>query len=140
MAYFIFLKSMRILEEFRKNPHLKISPKSPCTKLQSLCQFKNPIFNSKRISLLFSAQQPSQPTWPFGPPSPDDFLPSPTLKQSRRWPPPAGLTPPPWPPPATSTEGEKVVASPFLHFPNKWHHPLDSSSNRCLQAGTLKLL
>jgi hypothetical protein len=31
MAYYIFLKSWRSLEEFRKNPHLKIPPKSPST-------------------------------------------------------------------------------------------------------------
>jgi hypothetical protein len=41
-----------MLEEFRKNPHIKIPPKSPCTKFQSPCKFKNPNFNSKRISLL----------------------------------------------------------------------------------------
>jgi hypothetical protein len=31
MAYFIFLKSLRSIGEFRKNPHVKIPPKSPCT-------------------------------------------------------------------------------------------------------------
>jgi hypothetical protein len=31
MAYYIFLKSMRSLEEFGKNPHIKIPLKSPCT-------------------------------------------------------------------------------------------------------------
>jgi hypothetical protein len=29
MACYIFLKSLRSLEEFRKNPHVKIPPKSP---------------------------------------------------------------------------------------------------------------
>jgi hypothetical protein len=29
------------LEEFRKNPHVKISPKSPCANFQSLGIFKN---------------------------------------------------------------------------------------------------
>jgi hypothetical protein len=47
MAYFIFLKSLRSLEEFRKNPYVKIPPKSPSTNLQSLGKFKNPIFNSE---------------------------------------------------------------------------------------------
>jgi hypothetical protein len=47
MAYFIFLKSLRSLEEFRKNPHFKIPPKSPSTYFQSLGKFKNPIFNSE---------------------------------------------------------------------------------------------
>jgi hypothetical protein len=47
MAYYIFLKSLRSLEEFRKNPHVKIPPKSPCANFQSLGKFKNPIFNFK---------------------------------------------------------------------------------------------
>jgi hypothetical protein len=47
MAYYIFLKSLRSLEEFRKNPHVKIPPKSPSTNFQSLDKLKNPIFNSE---------------------------------------------------------------------------------------------
>jgi hypothetical protein len=43
--HIIFLKSLRSLEEFRKNPHVKIPPKSPSTNFQSLGKFKNPIFN-----------------------------------------------------------------------------------------------
>jgi hypothetical protein len=70
MAYYIFLKSLRSLEEFRKNPHVKIPPKSPSTNFQSLGKFKNPIFNSVILFLDFgpadltahSASQPSQPT------------------------------------------------------------------------------
>jgi hypothetical protein len=54
MAYYIFLKSLRSLEEFRKNPHVKIPPKSPSTNFQSLGKFKNPIFNSEIIFLSFS--------------------------------------------------------------------------------------
>jgi hypothetical protein len=55
MAYYIFLKSLRSLEEFRKNPHIKIPPKSPCTNIQSLGIFKNPNFILKRIFLQISA-------------------------------------------------------------------------------------
>jgi hypothetical protein len=70
MAYYIFLKSLRSLEEFRKNPHVKILPKSPSSNFQSLGKFKNLIFNSKFFSLDFGpadlaahpASQPSQPT------------------------------------------------------------------------------
>jgi hypothetical protein len=70
MAYYIFLKSMRSLEEFRKNPHVKIPPKSPSTNFQSLAKLKNPIFNSEFFFLDFGpadlaahpASQPSQPT------------------------------------------------------------------------------
>jgi hypothetical protein len=40
MAYYIFLKSLRSLEEFRKNPHVKITPKSPSTNFPSLGKFK----------------------------------------------------------------------------------------------------
>jgi hypothetical protein len=58
MAYFIFLKSLRSLEEFRKNPHVKMTPKSPSTNFQSLGQFKNLIFNSEIPFSLFSAQPP----------------------------------------------------------------------------------
>jgi hypothetical protein len=58
MAYYIFLKSLRSLEEFRKNPHVKISPKSPSINFQSLGKFKNPIFNSEIPFSLFSARPP----------------------------------------------------------------------------------
>jgi hypothetical protein len=59
MAYYIFLKSLRSQEEFRKNTHVKIPPKSPSTNFQSLGKFKNPIFNSKT---LFFAFGPAGPT------------------------------------------------------------------------------
>jgi hypothetical protein len=58
MAYFIFLKSLRSLEEFRKNSHVKIPPKSPSTNFQSLDKFKNPTFNSEIPFSLFSARLP----------------------------------------------------------------------------------
>jgi hypothetical protein len=48
-------KYLRILEEFRKNPHIKIPPKSPCTNFPSLGKFNNPIFILKRFSLRISA-------------------------------------------------------------------------------------
>jgi hypothetical protein len=44
MSYYIFLKSLRSLEEFRRNPHAKIPPNFPCADFQSLGKFKNPIF------------------------------------------------------------------------------------------------
>jgi hypothetical protein len=58
MAYYIFLKSLRSLEEFRKNPHVKIPPKSPCANFHSPGKFKNPIFNSE---ILFPCFQPGRP-------------------------------------------------------------------------------
>jgi hypothetical protein len=76
MAYYIFLKSLRSLEEFRKNPHVKIPPKSPSTNFQSLGKFKNPIFIWKRIFFFAfgpigsAASRPARPLspashWPF---------------------------------------------------------------------------
>jgi hypothetical protein len=47
MASYIFLKSLKSLEEFWKNPHVKIPPKSPSTNFQSLGKFKNPILIQK---------------------------------------------------------------------------------------------
>jgi hypothetical protein len=70
MAYYIFLKSLRGLEEFRKNPHVKIPPKSPSTNFQSLAKFKNPIFNSKILLLHFRPGYPSRPTRPSAQPAP----------------------------------------------------------------------
>jgi hypothetical protein len=60
MTYYIFLKSLRSLEEFRKNPHVKIPPKSP-TIFQSLGKFKNPIFNSEILFPCFRLGRPCGP-------------------------------------------------------------------------------
>jgi hypothetical protein len=54
---------LRSLEEFRKNPHVKIPPKSPSTNFQSLGKFKNPIFNSE---ILFPYFRPNRPCGPLG--------------------------------------------------------------------------
>jgi hypothetical protein len=59
MAYYIFLKSLRSLEEFRKNPHVKIPPKSPSTNFQSLGKFKNLIFIQKEFFLRIRPTRPS---------------------------------------------------------------------------------
>jgi hypothetical protein len=69
MAYYVFLKSLRSLEEFRKNPHVKIPPKSPSTNFQSLGKLKNPIFNSE-ILFLISVRPTMWPTRPLSPASP----------------------------------------------------------------------
>jgi hypothetical protein len=75
MAYYIFLKSLRSLEEFRKNPHVKIHPKSPSTNFQSLGKFKNPILIQKFFFLAFGpanleARLASGPACPPTAPSP----------------------------------------------------------------------
>jgi hypothetical protein len=74
MSYYIFLKSLRSLEEFRKNPHVKIPLKSPSTNFQSLVIIKNQFFIRKRIFLHFrprTAQRPVGPSdlsaWPLSP-------------------------------------------------------------------------
>jgi hypothetical protein len=76
MAYCIFLKSLRSLEKFRKNPHVKIPPKSPSTYFQSLDKFKNPILIRKfHFFLIFGPADPvarlaSSPASPQAAPSP----------------------------------------------------------------------
>jgi hypothetical protein len=84
MTYFIFLKYLRSLEEFTKNPHIKIPPKSPCANFQSLGKFKNLIFNSKILFLRFRPGQPygplglwpSRPRWPLSSHGPKPPLPA----------------------------------------------------------------
>jgi hypothetical protein len=71
MAYSIFLKYLRSLEEFRKNPHVKIPPKSSCANFQSLGIFKNLIFIQKGIFFGFRPIRPSPaPRWPTPPHKP----------------------------------------------------------------------
>jgi hypothetical protein len=73
MAYFIFLKYLDSLEDFRKNPHVKIPPKSPCTIFQSSAKFKNQLKFEKNFFLnsgpaLDSAQpRPASPSTLIGP-------------------------------------------------------------------------
>jgi hypothetical protein len=59
VARFIFLKYLRSIEEFRKNPHVKIPPKSPCANFQSHDIFNNSIFIRKGIFLKFRPIRPS---------------------------------------------------------------------------------
>jgi hypothetical protein len=65
MAWHIifFLKSLRSLEEFRKNPHVKIPLKSP-TNFQSLAIIKNQFFIRKRIFLHFRPRTAQRPVGP----------------------------------------------------------------------------
>jgi hypothetical protein len=63
MTYFIFLKYLRSLEEFRKNPHVKIPPKFRCANFQSLGKFKN-------LSSSLSARLPLPAHSAFGPAGP----------------------------------------------------------------------
>jgi hypothetical protein len=84
VAYYIFLKSLGSLEEFRKNPHIKIPPKSPPTNFQSPGIFKNPIFIQKRIFrqlLAQSAQRRAVPSGLSAHLAQPAFFPPPALKQ-----------------------------------------------------------
>jgi hypothetical protein len=69
MADLIFLKYLRSLEEFRKNPHVKIPPKSPSTNFQSLGIFKNQILFGIEFSFTFGPTGPAA-SRPFSPRSP----------------------------------------------------------------------
>jgi hypothetical protein len=42
MSFGIFLQFLENLEDFRKNPHVKILSKSPCTNFQSLAKIQIP--------------------------------------------------------------------------------------------------
>jgi hypothetical protein len=64
MAYYIFLKTLRSLEEFRKNPHVKIPPKSLSTYFQSLGKFKNPIFIRNFFPQNSAHPAQPRPCWP----------------------------------------------------------------------------
>jgi hypothetical protein len=112
MAHYIFLKSLRSLEEFRKNPHVKIRPKSPCVSFQSLDKFRNPIFNSEILFPCFRpgrpcgplGRWPSRPHWPLSSHGPNSTLPTQLARVSmaylRKYVFPFGSRLPSWPPPS----------------------------------------
>jgi hypothetical protein len=83
MAYLIFLKYLRSLEEFRKNPHVKIPPKSPSANFESLGEFKNQIFNSKKsFFFTFGRATLTGPLGPAGPSPPVGRSPAHLASQS----------------------------------------------------------
>jgi hypothetical protein len=78
MAYYIFPKSLTSLEKFRKNPHVKIPPKSPSTIFQSLAIINNQILFGKEFFLHIRPNRPSnQPAHPASQPSPPHRRPQP---------------------------------------------------------------
>jgi hypothetical protein len=127
MAYYIFLKSLRSLEEFRKNPHVKIPPKSPCVNFQSLGKFRNLIFNSEILFPCFRPGRPcgpldrwpSQPRWPLSSRGPNSTLPAQLALASmaylRKYVFPFGSRLPSWPPPSClSVKWARAVRFVFL--------------------------
>jgi hypothetical protein len=161
MAYYIFIKSLTSLEEFRKNPHVKIPPKSPCANFQSLGIFKNQILFGKELSPSLSAHPAFRPSLFF---TGRFSLPSPTGPQSPGQPrtphdPTGHLLPPPAPTPgahgaatgrprAASTvaptpppDGKKTTTSiPIISPITRRHFPPSITRNRRLQRRPLKLL
>jgi hypothetical protein len=127
MAYYIFLKYLRSLEEFRKNPHVKIPPKSPCANFQSHGKFKNLIFNSEILFLRFRpgrpcgplSHWPSRPHWPLTSRGPNSTLPAQLARvlmaYLRKYVFPSGSCLPSWPPPShISVKWARVVSFIFL--------------------------
>jgi hypothetical protein len=108
MTYYIFLKSLGNLEEFRKNPYVCIPSKSPCTNFQSCQKFEFQIKIRKGFITTIgpsSSFRPSRdplpfPSQPARSPSPHwastSWSAQPTLSTqlaARRWCP--GRLPPP---------------------------------------------
>jgi hypothetical protein len=157
MAYSIFLKYLRSLEEFRKDLHVKIPHKYPCANFQSLGIFKNQIlfrkeffhhfrpsharflffstgrFSPFRLGLGLSAA-PAHPHGPTGhllpPPAPEPRAHDATAGRPHAA---------PWSTPMTST-GRKIMASSILlQSPIKQcHFPSSITSNRRLQSGAIE--
>jgi hypothetical protein len=107
MACYIFLKSLRSLEEIRKNPHVKIPPKSPSTNFQSLDKFKNPILIQK--FLFFPDFQPGRPRGPLG------LWPSPPIGRAV----PAGRNRPAGPSSRASVASSQEIRFPFWFTPSR---------------------
>jgi hypothetical protein len=133
MPYFIFLKSLRSLEKFKKNPHIKIPPKSPFINFQSLGIFKNLIFILKRNSLQFWPNQPTGLFGLFGPRGPPPaFLPPPaepvsSLSRSRvTTPPPPG---PPWPRSSRCQSRTPLLLYSLVIFNSRINPKIDYSRN-----------
>jgi hypothetical protein len=157
MAYSIFLKYLRSLEEFRKNPHVKIPPKFPCANFQSLDIFKKSNVIRKRI--FFVTFCPATAHFLFF--STGRFSPSPLglgLSAGPAHPrgPTGHLLPPPAPEPSTqdaavgrpraaprstptTSTGRKIMASSILlQSPIKRRHFSSLiTGNRCLQSGAI---
>jgi hypothetical protein len=127
MAYSIFLKSLRSLEEFRKKPHIKFPPKSPCANFQSLGKFRNTIFNSEILFPCFWSGRPcsplgcwpSRPRWPLSSHGPNSTLPAQLAHLSmaylRKYVFPFGSRLPSWPPPSRlSVKWARAVRFVFL--------------------------
>jgi hypothetical protein len=141
MTYYIFLKSLRSLEEFRKNPYVKIPPKSLCVNFQSLAKFKNLIFNSEILFPCFRpgrpcgpvSRWPSRPRWPLSSRGLNSTLPAQLARvlmaYLRKYVFPFDSRLPSWLPPShLSVKWTRAVSFVFLP-----HRPTVATSSRCLR-------
>jgi hypothetical protein len=103
-CHLIFLKYLRSLEEFRKNPCVKIPPNSPCANFQSLGIFKHSIFIRKENFFNFRPNRPS------GQPAHLTFW-SRAAKQAE----PAHQATPPLPPSLTESAAPPPSLTPLRH-------------------------
>jgi hypothetical protein len=116
-----FLKSLRGLEEFRKNPHIKIPPNSSCTNFQSIGIFKNPKKFLKSNSLQISAQPAKPRNWPVRSTWPTRrLLPPSALKQGNA--------------PATASQRCPDLARHGSAAPSSAPHPLTISPSSSLHS------
>jgi hypothetical protein len=165
MAYSIFLKYLRSLEEFRKNPHVKIPPKSPRANFQSLDIFKKSNVIRKRIFFVtFNTSGLAAQPWPIifsfqpavsPPPSPLGhglsagsahpqgptvrLLPPPAPEPSAQDAATGRPHAAPWSTPMTSTRRKIMASSILLQSPIKRHHfPSSITDNRRLQSGAIE--
>jgi hypothetical protein len=121
MAYYIFLKSLRSPEEFRKNPHVKIPTKSPSTNFPSLGKFKIQFLFEKNSSSEFStlgpAGLPTPPALACRPAQAIHPLSAHAASQPTRPSGPHGTRP-------SSSSRRPSAASPFSHATAPWAPPL----------------
>jgi hypothetical protein len=132
MAYYIFPKSLNFLEEFRKNPHIKIATKSPCTISKAFVNSKKSYFILKGISPSFQPNRPS--SQPAHSAQPASFLLLPHRSSARKPLLPVGLEPPL----TTSADRKKLSRHPSLISPLYDALPLQSSSNWHLQSRSIE--
>jgi hypothetical protein len=162
MAYYIFLKSLTSLEEFRKNPHVKIPRKSSCANFQSIGIFKNQIIFRKEFSPSLSAHPAFRPSLFFLPadfPSPQPLGLGLPAGPAHPHGPTGHLLPPPAPTPGAHSaatgrprtastvaptpppEEKKMTASiPIISPITRHHFPSLITGNRRLQRRPMKLL
>jgi hypothetical protein len=124
MTYYIFLKSLRSLEEFRKSPHTKIPPKSLSTNFQSLGNSKIQFLFGKEFSFAFGPIGPAA-SRPARPPSPASHRPS-LPRAARARPIPACAAVAYWPKYVSFFTLRNPATTPSPSVTAKWGPPVSS--------------